>query len=82
MDLLTFGLAFAAYVMLCGDVLAHAHGRPRRAFTIALAAVLAAHVGLVWGHRYGWSLDAAVASRWAGFAVFHAAFAMILAAAF
>jgi len=78
---LTFGLAYVAYVLLCADVVLHARGRPKRALTVGLAAVLVAHVALVWGWRFGWSPSAALAKGVAGFVVFHAAFAAIVLAA-
>ena len=81
MDLLTFGLAVAAYALLGTDVASRAWGRQRRPLTVLVAVVLIAHVGLVWGHRFGWSVDTALAKGLAGFVIFHAAFAAILAAA-
>ncbi len=78
---LTFGLAYVAYVLLCADVVLHARARPRRAVTVALAAVLIAHVALVWGWRFGWSPARAIEKGLAGFVVFHAAFAAIVSAA-
>lgn len=81
MDFLTFGLAFAAYTLLGADCVAHAWGKPRRALTVTLAVVLIAHVALVWGHRFGGSLETALAKGLPGFVVFHAAFAAIVAAA-
>lgn len=81
MDTLTFGLAFVAYALLGADVAARAWGVKRRTLTIVLAVVLTSHVGLVWGHRFGGSVDAALAKGVAGFVIFHAAFAAILSAA-
>ncbi|HEU4339177.1 MAG TPA: hypothetical protein VFS19_03840 [Planctomycetota bacterium] len=81
MDHLTFGLAFAAYVLLAADVAARAWGIRKRGLTFILAVVLTAHVALVWGHRFGWSIEWALAKGWTGFVVFHAAYAAIVAAA-
>ncbi|HKS16946.1 MAG TPA: hypothetical protein VJU16_06515 [Planctomycetota bacterium] len=81
MDFLTFGLAFLAYTLLGIDVAARAWNVRVRKLTLALAIVLTAHVALVWGHRFGGSLEAALAKGLAGFVIFHAAFAAILAAA-
>lgn len=80
-DWVVFGLAFAAYALLGADVVLHAWKRPRRLLSIATAAVLIAHVGLVWGVRFGWSMDIALAKGLAGFLIFHAAFLTIVAAA-
>ncbi len=81
MDNLTFGLALAAYALLGADVVARAWGVKRRPLTIVLAIVLTAHVALVWGHRFGWSVETALAKGLTGFVIFHAAFAAIIAAA-
>jgi hypothetical protein len=80
-EFLTFGLAFAAYTLLAADVALRFWGVKWRALTVVLATLLTAHVGLVWGHRFGWSVEAALAKGLAGFLIFHAAFAAILAAA-
>lgn len=46
-----------------------------------MAVVLVAHVALVWGHRFGGSLEVALEKSIPGFVIFHLAFVLILAAA-
>lgn len=69
MNLITFGLAFVAYLFLCTAALTR-----RRDLAIATAVVAAAHVACVWIFRspkFG-----------PGFVIFHAALAAILVAPF
>ncbi|MCI0341870.1 MAG: hypothetical protein L0216_12090 [Planctomycetales bacterium] len=80
-NLITFGLAYAGYLLLCGDVLLRTRRTPRRALTVLMFAVVATHVLLVWALRFGWSLDSALAKGPAGFVVFHGALAMLAGAA-
>jgi hypothetical protein len=80
-EALTFGLAYAAFVLLCVTVGVAARARPVRVPAVATAIVAMAHVALVWHTRYGWSLDAARAGGWAPFLIFHAALVAIVAAA-
>jgi hypothetical protein len=80
-DALTFGLAYAAYLLLGAAVALVAWGRPRRVVLTAAAAVALVHVGLVWGWRFGWSLDYALEKSLPGFVLFHAALGLIVAAA-
>ena len=81
LDTITFGLAFAAYVLVCARVVLYGCGRPGRPVSVAAAALALAHVGMVWGWRFQWSLDRAVEKGLAGFTVFHLALAGIVAAA-
>ncbi len=77
MELLTFGLATAAYASLALDTALAA----KRPVSIATAALALTHVFLVWHVRFGWSIATATTRGWGGFVVFHAALALIVAAA-
>lgn len=81
LDTLTFALAYLAYVLLGADVVLRLWKRRRRALTAVLGVVLIAHVALVWGHRFGGSLEVALEKSIAGFVIFHLAFVLIIAAA-
>jgi hypothetical protein len=80
-DLITFGLAFVGYLLLGLDVVMHVGRTPRRWVSVALAVVVAIHVGLVWGWRFDWSLAYALEKGLAGFVIFHTALTLIVAAA-
>lgn len=82
LDTVTFGLAFVAYLLLGTCVAAVAWGRRPGALSVVLAVVLAAHVGLVWTHRFELSPAKALEKGLAGFVVFHAAFGLIMTAPF
>jgi hypothetical protein len=49
--------------------------------TVAAAVVAVIHVGLVWGLRFGWSLNYALEKSIPGFVIFHTALAIIVTAA-
>jgi len=78
--LITFALAFLGYVLICVDVTLHAFRRPLRLLTLAMLLVVVAHVGMVWGVRFGWSLDMALSKGWTGFIAFHVALVILIAA--
>ena len=80
-DAFTFGLAYAAYLMLCGQVLWHLRQRGPRWLSLLLACTAAAHVALVWHGRFEWSLGYAWSKNPAAFVVFHAALALVIAGA-
>jgi hypothetical protein len=48
---------------------------------LATAGSAVAHVLLVWGWRFDWSVDSAVAKGWAGFVLFHTTLGLIVLAA-
>jgi hypothetical protein len=79
-DLVTFGLAYLGYVLLCIRVVARAHGRASRLLALATALVVAAHVACVWTFRFDWSLTRALDKSVAGFVVFHTALLLVLIA--
>ena len=81
-DWITFGLAFAGFVMLAADAARRLCGRRSRALTAAAAGVITAHVCCVWGLRFGWSLTAMLDKGVAAFALFDAAYAAIVTAVF
>jgi hypothetical protein len=56
-----------------------ASGRVHAGFWRAVVAIIVLHVLLVWTVRYEWQFSAAVRNGYAGFIVFHAALAAILA---
>jgi hypothetical protein len=79
---LTFPLAIAGYAGLTAAVVLGSRG-PAPPWLLRLtAAVVAAHVGLVWSVRYEWQFAVATRNGYAGFAIFHAALALIVASAF
>jgi hypothetical protein len=47
-----------------------------------VALIILAHVLMVWIYRYDWQLDLAVRNGYAGFVIFHTAFALILLSTF
>src|SRR5262245_1567550 len=80
-DAVTFGLAFAAYVLLGAGVVLQLWRRPPRVLTLAAAGLALVHVLLVWGWRFDWSTEMALAKGWTGFTIFHTALGVLLAAA-
>ena len=74
---LSFFLAFVGYVTLAVAAATAVH-RPRPALIRVCAAIVVAHVLLVWWLRYDWQIAAATRNGPAGFMVFHAALAAIL----
>ncbi len=78
-ELITFGLAFIAYLMLASSVLLHAYGKLTRVLPVALAVTVSVHVGLVWALRFGWSISFALEKSVPGFVIFHGALALIIA---
>ena len=78
--LITFALAYLGYVLLCVDVVLHASRRPLRLLTLAMVLVVVVHVGMVWGLRFGWSLEMALIKGWTGFIAFHVALVILIAA--
>lgn len=74
---LSFFLAFVGYVTLAVAA-ATAVRRPRPALIRVCAAIVVAHVILVWWLRYDWQIAAATRNGPAGFMVFHTALAAIL----
>ncbi len=80
MDWLVFGLAYVGYALVCADVSMRAWRRKSRIVTAAAAVVILAHVALVWIVRFEGSLDVALSKGAAGFAIFHVALALIVAA--
>ena len=81
-DLLTFGLAFAGYLLLCSEVVLRAGGRAVPGSSLLLAAVVATHVACVWSFRFGGSFDLAYSGREPGFFLFHGALLLIVTAPF
>ncbi|MCI0684087.1 MAG: hypothetical protein L0Y71_18415 [Gemmataceae bacterium] len=82
-EAITFGLAYAAYVLLCGRTLLGMvrQGPAARPVTLTLAAVAVAHVALVWHHRLEWSLVGAWSRNPPAFVIFHTALLLIVAGA-
>ncbi len=80
-DLITFGLAYLAYLLLGTAVVLRAWGRPLRAVMVAAAVVAVTHVGLVWGLRFGWLVSYALEKSLPGFVIFHTALAILVTAA-
>ena len=80
-DLVTFGLAFVAYLGLCADAVLRLRGRGKRAHTAGVAVLALVHVALVWGWRHGWDPALALAGGVAPFALFHVALAVMVVAA-
>lgn len=79
-DWITFGLAFLGYAALAADAVRRAAGARSPGPTRLAAAIVLAHVLCVWAFRFDWSLQAMLAKGLGAFALFHGAFAAILAA--
>lgn len=80
-DAITFGLAFAAYLSLCADVVTRRARRPRRSLAPLTAVVATTHVILVWSTRFHWSLADAWSKSPLGFVLFHGTLALLLVSA-
>jgi hypothetical protein len=74
----TFFLAIVGYAGLTVVVLLALRGKIPRLLWRSIAAVITAHVIMVWTFRYHWQFDLAVRNGYAGFIMFHGALAMIL----
>jgi len=81
MDWLVFGLAYVGYALVCASVSMRAWRSKSRIVPAAAAGVIVAHIALVWIVRFEGSLDAALSKGAAGFAIFHDALALMVAAA-
>jgi hypothetical protein len=78
----SFFLAMLAYAGLGLAVLFSAWGRVPRLVAAATAALVAAHVLLIWALRYEWQLSRATRNGYTGFLVFHTALSLILFSTF
>ncbi|MGQ0702248.1 MAG: hypothetical protein ACT4PM_03845 [Gemmatimonadales bacterium] len=82
LERVTFLLAVAGYAGLTLTAALGAFGRfPRRLLPVAVL-VIVAHVALVWSGRYEWDFGQATRNGYAGFLLFHAALALIIASIF
>ncbi|MCI0378901.1 MAG: hypothetical protein L0215_14940 [Gemmataceae bacterium] len=79
-DHITFGLAYAGYVLLCINLVVHAARRPRRWLLWAMAVTISTHVFLIWHWRFEWVPAHAWDKSPAGFLIFHNALAVLIAA--
>ncbi len=79
-DAITFGLAVAGYASMGLDVVLQRAGRAYRLVSVGVVLLVVSHVTCVWALRYGWSVAKAT-ERLGGFVIFHAALAMLIAAA-
>jgi hypothetical protein len=77
-----FPLAIVGYAGLTATAVLSARGRVPIALWRATAAIIVAHVVLVWAVRYEWSLATATRNGYAGFLIFHAALALVIASVF
>lgn len=75
---ITFLLAMIGYAGLTLVVLLSLRGNVPFLLWRSIAAVISTHVLMVWMFRYGWEFELAVRNGYAGFAMFHAAWMMIL----
>lgn len=75
---ITFLLAMIGYAGLTLVVLLSLRGNVPFPLWRVIAAVISAHVLMVWTFRYGWEFELAVRNGYAGFVMFHAAWLMIL----
>jgi hypothetical protein len=78
LEQLTFVLAMAGYAGLAATAVTAALHRLPIPFWRVVAAIIVAHVALVWAVRYEGSFAAATRNGYAGFLVFHAALGMIV----
>lgn len=78
---ITFPLAYAAYLMLCGQTLLHLRARGPRWLSVLLAVTATTHVALVWHHSFDWSVRHAWSGSPAALLIFHTALALIIVAA-
>jgi hypothetical protein len=74
----TFLLAMIGYAGLTATAVVSARGRVPAGLWRAVAAIIVAHVALVWAVRYEWQLAQAVRNGYGGFVVFHGALAIIV----
>jgi hypothetical protein len=81
-DDITFGLALVGFAMLASDAARSCRGSGSRAWTVATVAVVLAHVGCVWGLRYGFDAAAMWRKGAVVFVLFHGAALALVAAAF
>ena len=79
---ITFLLAIIGYVGLTTVVLLSLQGRMPIMLWRPVAAVIVAHVIMVWSFRYEWEFALAVRNGYAGFLIFHSALLMIAASIF
>ncbi len=77
-DLVTFSLAFVAYVLLGVDAAARVEGRGRRALSAAVALFASGHALLLWHGRYEYDLALALTHGTAVFAIFHVVWLLVL----
>lgn len=75
---MTFLLAVIGYAGLTVSSILAGRGRLSPWFWRATAAVIVAHVALVWAIRYEWSWAQATRNGYAGAVIFHGALAVIL----
>ena len=75
---LTFLLAVIGYAGLTLTAILAARGRVPAAFWRITAAIIVAHVVLVWTVRYEWSWPEAVRHGYAGLLIFHGALALVI----
>jgi hypothetical protein len=80
LELVTFALAAAGYAGLMVSTTLAVRGRRSRALMSAVAAIVVAHVALVWHQRFDWTLARATENGYTGVVLFHAALAGIAAA--
>lgn len=79
---LTFLLAVVGYAGLTASALVSARGRVPVLLWRATAAIIVAHVAMVWAVRYDWSWAQATRNGYAGFVIFHGALILIVASVF
>jgi hypothetical protein len=77
-EFLTFLLAPIGYAGLTAAMLVATRGQWPVALARATVAVILTHVFLVWHVRYEWQFSEATRNGYAGFAIFHAALAVIV----
>ena len=79
---ITFLLAITGYVGLTTVVIITLREQHPTALWRIVALIILAHVLMVWIYRYDWQFDLAVRNGYAGFVIFHTAFALILISTF
>jgi hypothetical protein len=72
-ETITFALAMLGFGLLTIHVIFPGFGRTSRWPSVETAAVIVAHVVLVWTFRYEWSFAEATRNGQVGFAIFHTA---------
>lgn len=78
-ETLTFALAMVGYAGLTATAIVSGWRRVLVPFWRVTAAVIILHVFLVWHARYEWQLAVATRNGYAGFVIFHAALAAVVA---